>query len=136
MPEPAARKSRPKPIHEQVMEEVQAALAPILLRYGEPAGFVVCVPWTVGQSDFPFGTVVVPGGNELSPAEVLDAIDQTRKMLGHLSASFGRYVSSGRKTLASLGREIHEQQQATGRPQGQEREARSDEDRTAGLGAG
>lgn len=79
--------TRPEPASEQFIKKVNSALQPILAEYGEPAAAIVCVPWSIGQESFPFGTVVLPkeASGVLNPKLILDGLEQLRKMSGYLN---------------------------------------------------
>lgn len=133
---PPTTTGRPRTVSDKVVAQIHAALLPILEEYGEPTGFVVCVPWEVGQADFPFGTIVTRRGEALDARATLAAVDQVRKMLGHLAGSFGGYVKSAGDVLDSLGREIHERRQQAAAAGAQGGAAGAPADGDAGAGPG
>lgn len=92
-----AERKVPLPAPAKIIDRIQELLHPLLDEFGEPAAFIVAIPWTVGMNDFPFGTVVAR--DNLKAEECLDAIDQTRKMLGFLTNHFQEWVERGRELI-------------------------------------
>jgi hypothetical protein len=106
---------KPQLVHEVILDKLQEAAAAILVQYAEPDAILIVVPWKVGQTEFPFGTIATRPEHhgQATVPQAKHYLEQLNKMMSYVAGNllvppFSALVDEFKDTLDGKDKEIRQ----------------------------